>query len=52
MKYKLIIKGEVVGEAVVLSDDLVYYHLWKDIRTTHESTLKQLKKKYKLELKL
>lgn len=52
MKYKLLKNGDVVGEAVVLSDNLVYYHLWSSIRTTRESTLANLKKKYKMELKL
>lgn len=51
MKYSLIKRGEVVGEAVVLSDSLVYYHLWNNIRTTHECTLEALKKKIKLEQK-
>lgn len=52
MKYSLVKNSEVVGEAVVLNDNLVYYHLWDSIRTTRESTLANLKKKYKLELKL
>lgn len=50
MKYALIKRGEVVGQAVVLSNQLVYYHLWKNIRTTNECTLEQLKNKFKLEL--
>lgn len=51
MKYQLIKRGEVVGEAVVLSDGLVYYHLWKNITLTHECSLSELKKKFKLQQK-
>ena len=41
-------KGKVlVGEAVVLSEDNVVYHLWETLRTTRYTTLEELKKKFK-----
>jgi len=50
--YYLIKRGEIVGEAVVMSDDYVVYHLWDKITFTYNTTLVLLKKKFKLEKKL
>ena len=48
MKYYLLKGGIVVGEAIVLSNDIVNYHLWENLRSTKTTTLELLKKKYKL----
>jgi len=41
-------KGEIVGEAIILSEDNVNYHLWESLRLTRTCTLKELKRKFKL----
>lgn len=51
MKYYLLKRDEVVGEAVVLSSILVYYCLWESLRLTRECTFEELKKKFKLQPK-
>jgi hypothetical protein len=42
--------NDVIGEAVVMSNDLVIYHLFKNnkISENRESTVEQLLKKYKV----
>lgn len=49
--YYLIKRGEIVGEAVVMSEDHVVYHLWESIRETRTTTLERVKRKFKLEKK-
>ena len=48
MNYHLIKNGEVVGEAMSFKNGMVYYTLFKDIRTTRTSTLERIKLKFKL----
>lgn len=48
----LIKSGQSVGEAVILSDNNVVYHLWKDLRQTRYCTLPELNKKFKLQDKV
>lgn len=48
MKYALFKNNEIVGECVVLSRDLVYYHLFKTLRITRECDEITIRKKYKL----
>ena len=44
-------KGDLVGNAVIMSDDYVMYQLYKNIRDTYTTDLKTLLKKYKVEVK-
>lgn len=44
--------NEIVGEAVIFSENYVLYHLFKDIRSTLQTTKKKLLKKYKTQVNL
>lgn len=46
--YHLIKNGVTVGQCVILSENNVAYHLFKDIRSTKFTTLKDIISRYEL----
>ena len=45
-------RGVKVGEAIVMSETNVIYHLWESLRETRYTTEKELKHKYNLGTKI
>lgn len=50
MRYFLYKNNDLVGEAIVMSENNVVYHLYKNIRLTHKTNLTKLKRKFKIKI--